>query len=105
MEDLSSYSPSFRLFIQLTNDIQTAVWLQYLLIIGLTIVVFKLGFAKKLPLLKNIVIYVSLSIGCLILLLLSYQLPIVEGLFVAALILIIYKIRLQTSKNAETEAK
>lgn len=105
MEGLNAYSPSFRFFVQLTNDLTTAGWLQYLFIVILTVIVFRLGFAKKLPLLKNIVIYVSLSIGCFILLFFSFSLPVAESLSVAALILIIYKIRLHNSKNVETEAK
>lgn len=104
MEELGSFSPSLRFFIQLTN-IETGVLLQYFFIVILTALVYQLGFAKKLPLLKNIVIYICLLIGCLIMLFFSYTLPIAEGLSVAALLLIIYKIRLHQSKKQQTEAK
>ncbi len=73
----------------------------YIVILLLTIIVFKLGFAKKLPLLKNIVIYIFLALGCTILTFLGAFLPIAEGLAIAALILIIYKIRLHQSKKSE----
>ncbi|USK36225.1 YlaH-like family protein [Bacillus sp. F19] len=76
----------------------------YLVILGLSIVVFKLGFAKKLPLLKAIVIYLFLMFGCTVLTFLGAFLPVAEGLIVAALILIIYKIRLHQSKKAERDA-
>ena len=56
-------------------------------------IVYKLGFAKKLRLLQNLVIYIFLFIGCLVLTFLAFFLPIVEGLIVAALILIIYRVR------------
>jgi hypothetical protein len=99
------FSPSLRFFIQLTN-VHTAVWLQYFFILILSALVYKLGFAKKLPLLKNIVIYAFLAIGCFVMLFFSYALPIAEGLAVAALILIVYKIRLyQSKKHQQTEAK
>ncbi|PLS06584.1 hypothetical protein CVD27_07645 [Neobacillus cucumis] len=84
---------------QLTNDIQTGVILQYIFIVILSVIVYRLGFAKKLPLGKNIVIYFSLCIGCILMLFFSYALPIAEGLGVAALLLIIYKIRLHQSKR------
>ncbi|MEH7093232.1 YlaH-like family protein [Neobacillus vireti] len=105
MEELRSFSPSLRFFIELTNDIKTGVILQYVFIVLLSVIVYRLGFAKKLPLGKNIVIYFSLCIGCLMLLFFSYALPIAEGLGVAAVLLIIYKIRLhQSKKQANSEA-
>ena len=101
---MEGFSPSLRFFIELT-DVKTAVWLQYLYIVILTAIVYKLGFAKKLPLLKNIVIYICLLIGCLVMLIFSYALPIAEGLAGAAVLLIIYKIRLHQTKKHQAEAK
>jgi hypothetical protein len=101
---MEGFSPSLRFFIELT-DVKTAVWLQYLYIVILSAIVYKLGFAKKLPLLKNIVIYLCLFIGCFVMLIFSYALPIAEGLAGAALLLIIYKIRLHQTKKQQTEAK
>ncbi|WP_342512730.1 YlaH-like family protein [Sporosarcina sp. FSL K6-1522] len=63
------------------------------LVFIMSAIVFKLGFARQLPLLKNIIIYAFLFIGCLVLTFLALFLPIVEGLIVAALILIIYRVR------------
>jgi hypothetical protein len=101
---MEEISPSLRFFIELT-DVKTGVWLQFISIIALTIIVFKLGFAKKLPLLQNIVIYTFLFLGCFILLFFSYRYPTVEGLAVAALILIIYKIRLRQTKKIEANSE
>ncbi|MFP5111131.1 YlaH-like family protein [Bacillaceae bacterium C204] len=101
---MEGFSPSLRFFIELT-DVKTAVWLQYVYIVILAAIVYKLGFAKKLPLLKNIVIYVCLLIGCFVMLIFSYALPIAEGLAGAAVLLIIYKIRLHQTKKHQAEAK
>ncbi|MGM7635975.1 YlaH-like family protein [Bacillus sp. Hm123] len=79
--------------------VKGAVWVYWLIIITLSILVYNLGFAKKLSLGKNIIVYISLIIGSLLLLILSYQLPVVESLFVAALVLGIYKIRLRMHKK------
>ncbi len=71
----------------------------YFTIVILSIVVYKLGFARKLPLLKSAVIYALMLIGCILLTILALQLPIVGALAIAALILSIYKIRLASSKK------
>jgi hypothetical protein len=71
----------------------------YVVILLLSIIVFKLGFAKKLPILKTIVIYLFLALGCTIMTFFGAFLPIAEGLAIAAFILIIYKIRLHQSRK------
>jgi len=81
------------------------MWLLYLTIVALSIVVYKLGFAKKLPLGKSMVIYLFLILGCTIFTFFGIFLPVAEGLVIAALILIIYKIRLHQSKKQQAEAK
>lgn len=113
MDELKSFSPSLRFFIELVagnspvtkSDIETGVLLQYFFIVILSVIVYRLGFAKKLPILKNIIIYTCLVVGCLLLLFFSYALPIAEGLLVAAVILIIYRIRRHQSEKQQTEAK
>ena len=70
-----------------------------LIIFLLSVLVYKLGFAKKLVFKQNVVIYLFLFLGCLVLTFLAFFLPVVEGLVVAALILIIYKIRLRLEKR------
>jgi YlaH-like protein len=82
---------------------KVGMWMLYLTILFLSILVYKLGFAKKLPILKSLVIYLFLILGCTVLTFLGIFLPVAEGLCVAALILIIYKIRLHQSKKQEAE--
>lgn len=75
----------------------------FILVFLMSAIVFKLGFAKKLPLGKNIIIYTFLFFGCMILTFLALFLPMIEGLIVAALILIIYKSRLWREKREEAK--
>lgn len=84
---------------------QVGMWLLYLTIVVLAIIVYKLGFARKLPLIQTIIIYIFLILGCSILTFFGIFLPIAEGLLVAALILAIYKIRLSQSKKQQAEMK
>ncbi|MCJ7843271.1 YlaH-like family protein [Lederbergia sp. NSJ-179] len=84
----------------MTDNPTATNWLLWITITALAILVYKLGFAKKLPLLKSFIIYLFLIVGCLFLTFLAIFLPIAEGLMVAAVILIIYKIRLKREKNS-----
>jgi hypothetical protein len=88
-----------------TEHPKAGMWFLYLTILILSIVVYKLGFSQKLPLVKSILIYLFLAAGCTILTFLGIFLPVAEGLVVAALILIIYKIRLNQSKKQQVDAK
>lgn len=98
-EGINSFSRMMRFYYQLTPNLMLSYWLLYLTIIPLAVLVYKLGFAQKLPLLKSALIYFFLIVGCLVLTILGVFLPIVEGLVVASLILIIYKIRLNRERK------
>ncbi|MBS4207765.1 YlaH-like family protein [Bacillus sp. FJAT-50079] len=98
---IERFSPTLKFFYTVTNNNPVlSNWLLWITIMGLAILVYKLGFAKKLPLLKSAVIYLFLCVGCLFFTFLAIFLPIAEGLMVASLILIIYKIRLNREKKA-----
>ncbi|MBO0994476.1 YlaH-like family protein [Bacillus sp. SD088] len=99
---IERFSPTLKFYYTLTGNPTATNWLLWLTITALAILVYKLGFAKKLPLLKSVVIYLFLIVGCLFLTFLAIFLPITEGLMVAAVILIIYKIRLRKEKKAGT---
>lgn len=74
-------------------DYTLAGYVLFATVFLMSAIVYKLGFAKKLKLLQSLVIYIFLFLGCLVLTFLAFFLPIVEGLIVAALILIIYRVR------------
>lgn len=77
----------------------TGMWLLYGIITILSIIVYNLGFARKLSFLKNVIIYVFLAIGCTVLTFFAVFLPVGEGLVVAIVVLGIYKIRLRQAKQ------
>ena len=82
-------------------DYDVAGFVLLLIIYALSAIVFKLGFAKALPLWQNMIIYMMLFLGCIMLTFFAFFLPIVEGLLVAALILIVYKSRMWREKREE----
>lgn len=78
---------------------EIGMWLLYGTMILLSALVYNLGFARKLSLLKNIVVYVALALGCTVLTFLGVLLPVGEGLLVAAIVLGIYRLRLRQAKQ------
>ncbi len=80
---------------------ELGMWLLYGTIIIFSIIVYNLGFARKLSLLKNVVIYTALILGCTILTFFAVFLPVGEGLVVAIVILGIYKLRLRQAKYSK----
>ncbi|TDL35178.1 hypothetical protein E2R51_05520 [Jeotgalibacillus sp. S-D1] len=99
VEDRLSFFPALY---RVDINPEMGMWLLYITIIALAILVYKLGFAKRLPLLKSAVIYTFLIAGCTVLTFLAIFLPITEGLIIAALILVIYKIRLRREQAKGT---
>jgi hypothetical protein len=102
--DVSQRLSFFAALFRVDEQPETGMWLLYITTIVLSIIVYKLGFAKKLRIAQSIMIYFFLILGCTILTFLGVFLPVAEGLVVAALILIIYKIRLKQSKKLEASA-
>ena len=102
--DISERLSFFAALYKVDENSDLGMWLLYLTILFLSILVFKLGFAQKLPFLKSVIIYLFLVFGCSFLTFLGIFLPITEGLVMASLILIIYKIRLYRYKKYENHA-
>ncbi|MFC5712329.1 YlaH-like family protein [Thalassorhabdus alkalitolerans] len=79
-------------------------WALYAAVVITCILVFNLGFARKLPILKNVIVYAALLAGALPLTIFAIGMPIVESLLIAAAVLGTYKIRLRAhKKEQETE--
>ncbi|MFB7140561.1 YlaH-like family protein [Gottfriedia sp. NPDC056225] len=87
--------------INTTHDVKLSMWILYALIVVLCIVVYHLGFAKKLSILKMLVIYILLMLGCSLLTFLALRIPIVEALLASVFVLGVYKIRLHQSKKSK----
>ena len=91
--------PVARVLYQNLPSFEIAGYALFAVIFLLSAFVYKLGFAKKLSVGKNAVIALFLAAGGLGLTFLAFFLPVVEGLVIAALILILYKIRLWREKR------
>ncbi|SRR5690554_4972861 len=82
---------------------ETGIWLLFIVTLILSIITYKLGFAKKLPVLKSVIIYILLFLGCIMLALFTIiaRLPMVEVLIIITLVLAIYRTRLHFERNAK----
>lgn len=99
--DITGRLTFFASLFRIDENTEVGMWMLYMTIVVLAITVYKLGFAKKLPLGKSVIIYLVLILGCTLLTFLGVFLPIAEGLFVAVLVLAIYKIRLHNERRSE----
>ncbi|TDQ42274.1 YlaH-like protein [Aureibacillus halotolerans] len=75
----------------------------YCIIVVLSVLVYNLGFARKLPILKNVIIYVMLLIGCMPLTVMGMGLPVAEGMFVIAIIFGVYRFRLHRGRKNQSQ--
>ncbi|MEN2468158.1 YlaH-like family protein [Ornithinibacillus sp. FSL M8-0202] len=76
----------------------------------LAAIAYKLGFAKKLPILKSVIVYILLAIGIFVLNILfiimpatlaAQPLPMTESLVVICVVLAIYRIRMYLQRQAK----
>jgi hypothetical protein len=82
----------------------------YIVNLVLAAIAYKLGFAKRLPILKSLIVYVLLAVGIFILNILfiilpatlaAQPLPMTESLVVICVVLAIYRIRLFIQRQAK----
>lgn len=74
------------------ENLELGMWLFYGMIIILSIFVYNLGFVRKLFVLKNIVIYILLVIGCIVLIFFVVFLFVGEGFVVVVIVFGIYRL-------------
>lgn len=83
----------------------------YVLNLIFSVIAYKLGFAKSLPLLKSIIVYIMLIIGVFVLTIFNVLgamvsgpiAPVTEVLILTSLVLAIYRYRLHKSRQAKNK--
>ncbi|MFS0672306.1 YlaH-like family protein [Ornithinibacillus sp. 179-J 7C1 HS] len=82
----------------------------YIVNLILAAIAYKLGFAKKLPILKSVIVYILLAFGIFVLNILfiivpatlaAQPLPMTESLVIICVVLAIYRIRLYLQRQAK----
>jgi|SRR5690625_3444490 len=89
-------------FIEANFGTDHMFWTFYVLNLVFSIIAYKLGFARELPLLKSIIVYIMLAIGVYIITIFSvFKLPMTETLIIISVVLGIYRFRLHTERKAK----
>lgn len=96
---MADYFSRFALLYGIEDHPRQAFWLLYATVIVLCVLVYQLGFARKLPVLKSAVVYAMLVIGCFVMTIFAERFPIVECLMVIAIVFGGYKLRLRRAKK------
>lgn len=87
-----------RLYNMDTNP-DTGMWMMIGTIFILLVVVYNLGFARKIKLWQNIIIYIVMFIGTIMLAFLGVFYPVAESLIIAAIVLGLYRFRLHNERQ------
>ena len=91
-------------FILANYGVDNIFWTMYVINLVLSAIAYKLGFARKLPLGKDIFVYVMLIIGNYITTIFSImKMPMTESIILIVIVLAIYRTRLhfqRKEKNA-----
>jgi len=73
----------------------------FIVIFLLSVLAYELGFARKLPLLKSMIVYILLLIGTYITTIFAVlQMPIIESLIIISLVLGIYRFRMYRERKS-----
>ena len=92
-------------FIYENYGAENIITIFYVVNLILAAIAYKLGFARELPIWKNVLVYIMLAIGNIILTLFSLvKFPITEVLIIITAVLSIYRFRLHRERKiAKTE--
>ncbi|WP_054712835.1 YlaH-like family protein [Bacillus sp. JCM 19041] len=92
---------------QATNEQPWVGFAAFVVTTLLCVLVFNLGFARKLPILKTVVVYVMLLVGSFGLWFLEFVFgaPIMAVLAISALVLGIYRFRLHLHRKEQASTK
>lgn len=79
-------------------------WPTYFTILIMTAIIFKIAFARKLPILKTIVVYIVLAIGCYLFTIMHIlRFPIIPSLAITLVIIVIARLRMWVIDRKRSE--
>lgn len=80
---------------------QGLFWAFYIVNVIFAVIAYKLGFARELPLLKSVFVYIMLAVGTFVLTIFSIlKYPMTETLIIVSIVLGIYRFRLYQDRKA-----
>lgn len=89
-------------FIVANFGVENVFWIMYVINLIFSAIAYKLGFARKLSIGKNIFVYLMLAAGTYITTIFSIMmLPITESLIIIVIVLAIYRTRLHLQRKTK----
>lgn len=99
----ANFTPIFDFFANHSIYKPYTFWIMYSIILVLSVIAYKLGFARKLPIGKSIIVYILLAFGTFITAILSIlEFPMAESLIIIVIILAIYRFRMFLERSKQT---
>lgn len=81
-------------------------WPAYIIILIMTAIIFKVAFARKLPILKSIIVYVVLAIGCYLFTIMHIlRFPVMPALAMTLVIIVIARLRMWTIDRKRSDSR
>lgn len=78
----------------------------YVIILVLTGIIYQSTFATKQPLLKHVLIYLFLALGCYVITVMQIlRFPMIQALLITVLLIVVTKVRLSISKRNEDKTE
>lgn len=75
-------------------------WSLYFIILVLSVAIYKVAFARKLPPLKSLVVYLVLAVGCILFWIMQLaQFPMIQALLITVVLIVVTRLRLWYSKK------
>ncbi|SFJ05584.1 YlaH-like family protein [Thermoflavimicrobium dichotomicum] len=79
-------------------------YIRYLIILVLAGIIYQTAFARRLPLLKTIAVYIALAVGCWLLLIFQImRFPIIEAMLITIVLIIVTRLRLMVGKPKQSK--
>ncbi|MFC4556974.1 YlaH-like family protein [Virgibacillus kekensis] len=99
----TNFSPIYEFLVNNFHGHELAIF--YFLNFIFASIAYKLGFARELPILKSVVVYILLAFGSIIITFFSIVgYPITESLIVISLVMGVYRFRLYQDRKKKREA-
>ncbi len=72
----------------------------YFIILVLSIIIYKVAFARKLPVLKSFIVYLVLALGCVLFWLMQLaKFPMIQALLITVILIVVTRVRLWYSRK------
>lgn len=79
-------------------------WVSYVITLIMTAIIFKVAFARRLPVLKTVIIYIVLAAGCYLFTIMHIlRFPVIPALAITLVVIVIARVRMAISGRERRE--